>query len=185
MRNSYTDLLPTERKRALRREYFLRLAVVGMFAATALVLIYGVLLVPTYLFLSSTAKTKSARLAELQRSLASSDESQLSARLEALSKDAGTLLALGSEPSVTGQFSALLAIARPGITLSQISYAPPSSSSAGQIIVSGIAATRDSLRQYQIAIQAAPFASSVDLPVSVYAKDSAIPFSITITLKNP
>ncbi len=184
MRNRYTDLLPPERKRALRRDYFLRVGVVSLSMATALVAVYSVLLIPSYLFLSSTAKTKSARLAELTHSLAASDEVQLSTRLAALSKDAGTLLALGSEPSVTGQFSALLAVARPGITISQIAYTPPSAS-AGQIVVSGVAVTRDSLRQYQIALQAAPFATSADLPVSAYAQNADIPFAITITLKKP
>jgi len=47
----------------------------------------------------------------------------------------------------------------------------------------GIAATRDALRNYQIALQNAAFARAADLPVSAYAKDSNISFNITITLK--
>lgn len=185
MRNRYTDLLPTDRKRTIRREYFVRVGVVSVMLATVLVAVYGVLLIPTFLYLSSTAATKTARLADLKASLSSADEAQLSARLSALSKDASTLLALSKPPSVTAQVSAMLAIPRPGITLSNFAYTAAAEPAAATLVVSGMANTRDSLRQYQLALQAAPFAASADLPVSAYAKDANIPFAITVTLQSP
>jgi hypothetical protein len=38
------------------------------------------------------------------------------------------------------------------------------------------------LRSYQLALQGASFARAVDLPVSAYAKDADIAFTVTITL---
>ena len=66
--------------------------------------------------------------------------------------------------------------------LSGFSYTPSSSSGSGTIALSGISATRDALRGYQLALQGAPFARSAALPVSAYAKDANIDFTITITL---
>jgi len=48
--------------------------------------------------------------------------------------------------------------------------------------VSGTAANREALRTYQLALQGAPFTLTAALPVSAYAKDSDIAFTITITL---
>jgi hypothetical protein len=77
----------------------------------------------------------------------------------------------------------VLGIPRPGITLSGFSYTPAVSASAlTSIVISGTSATRDALRSYQLALQNAPFARSVTLPVSAYASDKDLTFSITLTL---
>ncbi len=47
--------------------------------------------------------------------------------------------------------------------------------------VSGMAATRDALRQYATALGGLPYVSKADLPISAYAKDSDITFTITLT----
>lgn len=182
MRDPLTNLLPDDRLRSLRRSYFLRLGATASVLATFLIAAYALLLLPTYMYLLNTASAKRAHLASIESSLASSDEAELSARLDALSNDAATLMALGKAPSVTGLIRDLLGVSRPGITLSGIAYTPAGGKTPGTLAVSGTAATRDSLRQYQIALQALPFVSSADLPVSAYAQDSNIGFTITLTL---
>ena len=177
-----TNLLPEERQRMLRRTYFLRLGVVAVSAGIALVFVAAALLLPTYTFLTGAVQTKTARLATINSSLSSSDGAALSARLAALSKDAGTLAALQNAPSASAAIRAALAVARPGVTLSGFSYAPASTKTAGTLTLNGTAATRDALRTYQIALQGSSFATAADLPVSVYAKDTNIPFSILVTL---
>ena len=77
---------------------------------------------------------------------------------------------------------AVLAISHPGITLSGFDYVPGAGKNPGTLAISGTAATRDTLRNYQTALQSAPFAVTANLPVSAYAKDTGIPFSITVTL---
>jgi hypothetical protein len=47
--------------------------------------------------------------------------------------------------------------------------------------ITGVADTREDLRGYDAALSALPYVSSVDLPISVYAKSSSIPFSISLT----
>lgn len=176
------DLLPAERSSALRREYFLRLGVVSALVVALLVGVTAVLMLPTYVYLSNTAAAKQAHLANIESTLASSDETGLAARLAALSGDAAILMALGDTPSATGISREALAVPRPGISLSGFSYLPKVGKTPGTFALSGVATTRDSLRQYQLALQGVSFATAADLPVSAYAKDTDIAFTITLTL---
>lgn len=184
MTSDLTNLLPRERHRTLRREYFWRLAVVAAVLGIALIASAAILLLPTYLYLSSEVQARTNRLADAATALASSDETELLSRLNALSEDTATLSKLGTLPSASAVVSEVLAVSRPGITLSSISYTPKVGNTSATMVLSGIAATRDALRNYQLALQGTSFAQSVDLPVSAYAKDSNISFGITITF-NP
>lgn len=193
MFNGMTNLLPPERQRALARDYLLRLSVVIVWFLTALTAAAAVLLVPTYVFLTESADAKNVQLAHRASTRSSADEAVLSARLAALTSDAATLAALGGMPSTSGVISAALAIPRPGVTLSGFSYMPaagtdpgiPSTTSdvaLGALTISGHATTRNALREYQLALQSAPFARSAVLPVSAYAQDTNVAFTITVTL---
>jgi hypothetical protein len=85
-----------------------------------------------------------------------------------------------------------LAIAHPGITLSGFVYTAATTGGTKQaktvrptpatLAITGVAKTRDALRNYQLALEDAPFALRADLPVSAYAEETDAPFTITITL---
>lgn len=182
MRSELTNLLPLERRRALRRSYFLRLGVVTLLFTSVLTLAAASLLLPTYVFLVNSYHAKEARLANIESTLSSSDETALSVQLAALSNDAATLTALENAPSASAIIRAALATPRPGVILSDISYTPAAGTTLGTLALSGTAASRDTLRSYQLALQSASFARSADLPVSDYAKDTDIAFTITVTL---
>lgn len=138
---------------------------------------------PTYVYLGTSEHSKQIRLASITSTLSSADESALSARLAALTNDASALLALQNAPSAAHTISDVLAIPRAGVTLSAFRYVPPAANVRGTLTISGMAATRDALRNYQLALQGASFIQTADLPVSAYAKDSNIPFSVALTLK--
>ncbi|MFZ2500943.1 MAG: hypothetical protein WAW90_03090 [Minisyncoccia bacterium] len=182
LRNTLTNLLPQERRDALSRDYFFRLSTVVMVFFTALVIVAAALLAPTYIFLMRSASAKQAHLTSIQSTLSSTDGVKLSASLDDLSNDVAILIALSNVPSATRIISSVIAISRPGIVLSGFSYTSASGKGLGTLALSGTAETRNALRGYQIALQEAPFASSVSLPVSAYAKDANIDFVITITL---
>lgn len=181
MRNNFMDLLPISRQEALSREYLYRLGTVAAGLVTGLTLVAAVLLVPTYVFLLKSAGAKQAHLTSLKSTLSSADESALSSRLTALSNDATALIALSKKPSISNLVRSVLAISRPGVVLSSFTYAPVEGKNS-TLSITGTAATREALRTYQLALQSAPFASAADLPVSAYAKDANIPFTITVTL---
>ena len=182
MNNRITDLLPLDRQESLAREYRFRFGVVGIALFITLVFSAAILLLPTYVFLSGSISAKESRLANLKSTLSSADEMALSARLVALSNDATALISLSKRSSVSSVMRSALAVPRAGVSLNGISYTPPAGKSSSTLALSGTAATRDSLRKYQLALQSAPSVLSADLPVSAYAKDTNIIFTITVTL---
>ncbi len=182
MYNNITNLLPFERRRLRSREFTIRIVVVILALVTGLVFTAGILLIPTYMFLETNAGVKETRLANMNATLSSSDETALLARLSTLSKNTSELTALADAPSVSATIREVLAVSRPGITLSGFSYTPPVGNSPATLVISGSATTRDSLRNYQVTLQDASFVSSATLPVSAYASDANISFAITVTL---
>lgn len=182
MHNGLTNLLPLERQTALKRDYVLRLLVVGIVFATVLILATAVLLIPTYTLLTDSARTKKEHLANIEATFASTNESAISTRLAALSDDIAVLTALAQTPSTSGTIRSVLGIARPGVTLSSLSYTPKNENGLRTVAVSGTAKNREALRNYQLALSSASFVQSANLPVSAYAKDSDIGFTITVIL---
>ena len=176
------NLLPPERRRLIWRRYFLRLGTVATCLAMALAVGSAVLLIPTFAFLQNAQSTKQARLANLKSVLSSAEEAALAARLSALSADAANLLSLAESSSVTDLLREALMVPRPGIALSGLVYAPPTPGKPATLALTGVAASRNVLRAYQLALLAAPQFSNADLPVSSYAKDRDIPFTITVSL---
>lgn len=182
MPESLTNLLPYDRWRALSREYVVRLLVVLVMLTIVYVIIAGVLLLPTYVFLSQSAQSKEARIASLETSLTTADEVALSARLASLSANAARLVTLAQAPSLSTILRAVLEVSRPGIKLHGFTYTPAVGGTKGILTVSGTSLTRDALRNYQLALQSSPTVTGAELPVSAYAKDTDISFTITLTL---
>jgi Tfp pilus assembly protein PilN len=160
----------------------LRFCVTATVLVIVLVSIAAILLIPTYLFLAQDLHVQNARLALLESNLVSQNQATLPTYLSVLSTDTVTLTALGAAPSSTDTIRTVLAVPHPGITLSQFSYAPSVQKSMGTLQVSGIAATRDALQQYQLALEAAFPGSQVTLPVSTYAQAAKITFTVTVQL---
>ena len=182
MENELTNLLPPERQRTLAREYMLRLGVVTVVLVTGLVIVSGLLLVPTYLLLTQSAGTKQVRLTNIETALSSADEKTLLAQLTSLSNQAATLTALRGAPSASAIIRTALAVPRPGVSINELAYTPAGKNIPGTLAISGTAATRGALRNYQLALQNSSFAAAADLPVSAFAKDADISFSITVML---
>jgi hypothetical protein len=183
MSNELTNLLPPSRQSSLAHEYYFRVGVVAIALVVILIGAAATLLIPTYVFLVGNEHAKEMRLANLKATPSSADEVALAARLSALSNESATITSLANMPSASKIVRAALTIPRSGITLSSFTYTPHTSAkSNGSLLLSGTAPTRELLRNYQLALQNASFAQSAELPVSAYAKDADIAFTITITL---
>lgn len=182
MNRELTNLLPPERQRNLFREHILQMCVVAVVLVIVLTLVSAILLFPTYVFLSKSYAIKESRLVGIESAISSADGTAFSARLSALSGDVEVLAKLGSTKSASEIIRTVLAVLHPGVALSGLTYAPATGKNSGVLTVSGTAISRDSLRNYQMALQSSPFSASAVLPVSAYAKDSDIAFTITVTL---
>ncbi len=174
-----TNLLPPERIRAFRQNYYFRLGTAAAALVALLAVAHAALLFPAYLYLHESVELERAHLAELAANLASSGEGEMQARLARLEADSARIVTLSSSPSSAAAIKAILALPHAGITVSGFTFHAPSPE--GRITITGTAATRESLRQYALAASSLPFAKSADLPLSAYAKESDIPFTITLT----
>ncbi|CAN5714075.1 hypothetical protein BH11PAT2_BH11PAT2_09010 [soil metagenome] len=176
-----TNLLPASFIRDLRQGYFVRVVTVAIFLAVFLVFVHGLLLVPSYLYASSRVASEQKELDTITNSLQTSQEKEASVRIGALRTNVSYLGRLSSLPIASAAVRSLLAVPRNGIRLGGFTFtAPEAAGSPGTMTLTGVATTRDTLRQYTLSLQGVSFITSVDLPISAYAKESDIPFTITL-----
>ncbi len=176
------NLLPPDKKRSFRRSYFMRLGTVAVILIASLVVVHGVLLLPSTLYLSVSLQTAKQELAEVNAQQGANGETETNRRLAALKQSAAHLARLETAPAASAAVRAVLAVPRQGIRITSITYAPSTASAAnGSMTITGIALTRESLRSYNLALSAAPFISKADLPISSYASEANIPFTVTVT----
>ena len=180
MHTRLTNLLPQERTAALASSYYLRLGTFIALAIAGLVLVNSVLLAPTFVYLFEETELRNAELSALSEERAAAGYEDLAARVQALSSRASALLALSTVPKGTDAVRAILDLPSPGITL--YSFAFSSAKDGGSMALMGTAATRESLRDFDSALGSLSFVKATDLPLSAYAKERDIPFSITLTL---
>jgi hypothetical protein len=183
MSHNLTNLLPPDRARQLRKEYLVRLVTVSALFLTLLVMVGVLLLVPSYHSLQSMKAEKQATLTALGGSAKVKNQNEsVSAEL---SHTVSYLGGLDSSATASAVVRAVLLIPREDVTLSSITFSAPSAAgvakSSAKMTLSGTAATREALRAYDLALSSAPFVSNVDLPISAYAKESNIAFTLTLT----
>jgi Tfp pilus assembly protein PilN len=181
MYRELTNLLPPNKSRAFRREYFLHAGTVCILGLSFVVIVHGLLLLPTYLSLEGQLSAQKQQLAKLNTDLEQAGQKDVSNRLTALTTDASYLTKLGTIPTASAVTRAVLTVAHPGIVLTSLAYTPPTDATPGHFLLTGTASTRDALRAYDLALAQLPFVSNADLPISSYAAETNIPFTITLS----
>jgi len=177
-----TNLLPSSYARQLRHSYFMRLLTVTVIVGIFLLFIHALLLVPSYLYASTRLSAANRELDKISTNSATAEEQQAQTRVRALQTDVKYLDRLSTTPTASGAIRALLLVPKPGVNLSGFSYtAPQAAGGDASMLITGTASTRDALRSYTLALGALPYIKNVDLPISAYAKESDIPFTLTVT----
>ncbi|MGK2908741.1 MAG: hypothetical protein ACSLE1_02930, partial [Sphingobium sp.] len=172
-------LIPPERARSFNQLYFLRLATVSVLLLAGIAMVNGVLLLPTYLYLRDLAQDRAIELSTLASELDGTGEQEIRDRVSSLSGDSAYLARLSALPKASAALGALVVMPHPGITLAGFSFLP--ASAGATMSLSGKASTRDALRRYEQSLRDAPYIDSVDLPISAYAKESDIDFTIMLS----
>ncbi len=173
------NLLPAQRVAALEQVTLVRFGVTVCVGIAIAALIGSLLLVPVRLMLHQAILEKEGELASLQTASTTSDRITIGERLDRLLKNVAAVKALSGSGSASTALRNVLEIPREGIVLTGLTYTP---SQPSTLIVTGVAATRDNLHDYQAALQRAAFVRASQLPVSSYAKNMQVPFTITLTL---
>jgi hypothetical protein len=184
MDNELTNLLPPLELALFRRRYFMRLIVVGIVLLAFLLLAGAVFLFPVHQFLTGKIKDENELLQRTTGEAQTPEDIAFASRLTALAQNAERIKALAGGFSVTATLRSVLDTPREGVTLSAVSLMAPGKA-PGQVTLTGVAKTREALRAYQLAFENEPSVAAANLPVSVYAKDSDIPFTLTLSLTTP
>ncbi len=174
------NLLPLFEVKRVRKNYLVRLGTVAAVALSILVLVQTALLFPSYNMLQTRHK-QLQKTSEYLAQITTRNIKSIKTRINALNKMAHFFGTLASVPSATVAIKQMLTVSRKGIILKEITYTAPKQKQQAQIIISGVADDRRTLQLYQESLQVAPYISSADLPVGVYAKDANIKFTITLT----
>ena len=180
MQDESLNLVPRERVQAFRQEYFLRLFTVILLAGMCVVIAHGLLLVPSYIYEQIVIAKQTEHLAQLSAQPIRTGQEETSQQLKTLASDAAYLTRLQATATVSDAIRAILAVPRPGVVLTGIVFGLSTEDGFPQIVLSGSATTRDVLRQYALALSHTPGIQSAVVPISAYAEEKNINFTLTL-----
>ena len=176
------NLLPDTRKQALVRLYLTRVGVVAALLLSAVFLVHATLALPSYLYLHQVIAERTQEVSDLGERLAGSKVREVSARVAALNASATYLSQTQSRATASGAIRAIGSVSHPGVRLTGFSFSQPVAiTSAPKMTLTGNAGSRETLRAYVSALGTLPYISKVDLPISAYAKETDINFTITLS----
>lgn len=173
------NLIPPDARSRITTEYWIRVATVWLFLLAVAAVLAGMFLLPSYVLVTSQVRSFAAEAEAAKASVAHSDGT---ARALVIASDQARLL---MESEQTRRFTDLIAAistaAGEGIVVREYNFARVAGSVA-PVRVGGLAASRQSLAAFRDALVADPAFSAVDLPISNFAKDRDIVFSLTLTI---
>lgn len=175
------NILSTTEKKKVIIEYRLRLAVVSVVAVGALVVASIVLLAPSYLLAVTKFTDAEKTLAALEEKYGTnSQEKDISVQIRDINNKISLLLSSGTNtqlsPSQT--IAKILNIKGSAIKLYGITY--DGTTVQERFVLTGTAASRDSLATFVEDLKKEPTFTSVTLPISSYVKSTNIDFSIVV-----
>ncbi len=174
------NLLPDSRKRALANLYLVRVAVVAIVALSAVLGIHAALTTPSLVYVNQVVRDRTQQLAGLGVQLAGEEDKQVGERVARLTQTATTLTQNAQGVSASGAVRAIIAIGHPGVTITGVSFARGQAVDTHRLSITGKAVSREALRSYASALGSLSYVRTVDLPISAYAKESNIDFSLTL-----
>ncbi|HET8575364.1 MAG TPA: PilN domain-containing protein [Candidatus Paceibacterota bacterium] len=180
------NLLPQVEKEKLRREYFLRLAVIALISLFFLLLIACVLLMPTFLLTHSKLSITQNEAVALKHSTAGVQKAQYEAVVKQTNDRVNQLLNAPAELQMRDLVRSILGVRGDRITLSAFVYQSAVAGSKGEsarIQIQGVAKNRDELIAFQTRLQSSGHFSDVSLPISSLVSDTNIPFTMDLTPK--
>jgi Tfp pilus assembly protein PilN len=180
MASELTNLLPPEKARLFKRTYLFHLGITAIVLCAVLIGTQGILLIPSYLYEAQSVSMASLQLAHISTSVGTSDDQLAQQHMQVFEKEATTLQHFSKLPTASAIIRAILLVPRPGITLRGFVFTPALNGSQPSLQLTGIASTREALRSYDASLAALPYVKSADLPISDYAKESSISFTITL-----
>lgn len=175
------NLLPQKEKMENQRDYFYRFSAGLVGAALVSLLLGGFALLPPYILIQ-------AKQAELKTELNSFDNSQNASGSEEVYKLLETanqrvnFLSLYSDLFLTTAVKEILARRPAGVVITSLAYHPQENANGRSVAVvslKGVASRREVIMEFVKNLQTEPTFVGINVPVSSFAKDRDIEFSLT------
>jgi Tfp pilus assembly protein PilN len=177
------NLLPIRARRALIRDYYLRLAALALFLIALVTVLGGLLLVPSFFLARATAQEAARYRAALEETVGLKERAGVAAQVATLSERVRLLDTFAASPATPAIVATLMDAMPRGVTLTALSIAR--TGTGASLVISGSAGTRDALLSLAASLKSVTTFSGVSLPVSSLVSDADIPFTIGFTYTAP
>ena len=176
------NLIPEEKKKKLEKEYTLRLSATATIFLGSICLVALILLIPSYVISNSRLKEAQKKNDALISALSLSNTKSATDVLKTISADSDALKGTLQYPALASLIETIATSKPEGIVINSIDFS--SGSSPDTVTLGGVASTRDSLVAFSGLFQSNPLFQNASLPISDFAKDRDIDFSLTLSLKS-
>lgn len=174
------NLIPPKGHTTLKHEYFLRVGATYCFLLSGVFIALSILLTPTYVLVSSQLKLLTTEVDE------DSDTKAQFMEAERAVEEANQMIVQLRTPAPKETISDLIRevnrVAGPDITFRTFQV-ERTEGVVKSLVVQGVAPSRSSLATLESSLESSPLFESAEVPISDLARDSNLPFVITITVR--
>ncbi|HRH26399.1 MAG TPA: hypothetical protein PLF31_02940 [Candidatus Paceibacterota bacterium] len=175
------NLLPNEIKAALQREYHYRQAFIWSGAITIVILIATALLVPAYIL--SLTRNQTLKIERESVEIASQRNAGSAAQVVTAAEKLSTSLTGIPESNVSTLVSQIISSRPAGIVVLRFSFSSALDAPI-RAEIQGVAKNREALRGYVRTLEQQPSFGEVAVPIESFTRETNIPFTLTISIRN-
>lgn len=172
-------LLPQEAKRAIRREYILRVAGVWALLAAAAAAAGALILVPAYVLLMYETNALALETSTMRDDEQTVLYASARAELEKVQLLARQLDMPAKSPSPSAALGEIRTLQPSEVTLSGFAYV---ADEPARIEIRGVSATREALVAFTDLLERNPLFARAEVPFSDLAEDRDLPFTVSVSL---
>lgn len=172
------NLLPITEKNLLKREYHFRLAIVAFSMFLFTLLAAFLLMIPSYVLTASQESFIAKNQTLVGQEINDTDKAY-SRELAKIKDELAVLMPKSGSLKLSNFVADLIADRTKDIKISNLVLTPDADGKS-TILISGVAGKRVSLLDFTKAVESERGVSSVNTPVSNFAKDVDIEFAITV-----
>lgn len=174
------NLIPPQGHSALHHEYILRVGALYGFLLGGVLVAGTVLMIPTYVLTGS--QLEAVRSDNSENAEATQSFSRASDEIKTANAVMSQLKVNEESVAYSAIIEEIVRSAPSGITFNTFQIRPAEKEST-DLTVQGLASTRNALATFKSALEVSPLFEKAEIPISDLARDTNLPFVVTITLK--
>lgn len=181
-------LLPEDHKQKVITEYRQRVFVIFCLGILLLVLVSTIFMIPAYLSSYGKYEVVQTIKSNLQKNISRGENNQDADKVKEIVLSVETLKSYTLKEFPTDVYERILKSKPKGVTINRFVYTPNVSvgvtSEPTTVDMSGVANTRAELLRFSDALKRDKAFKSVNIPLSSFAKDRAIEYSVKLIISN-